>query len=142
MRPSFDDYFINLAEITATRSTCDRLHVGAIIVKDNRIISQGYNGSIHGHSHCTDKTKSLCEGGCLNDEGRCIKTIHAEVNALLHADREDLKGSTCYTSHAPCENCSKLLAQAGIVRIVYRHAYDNKYNKYFTEGIEVVQHTP
>lgn len=136
-RKSWDQYFLDIAEVVATRATCERLQVGCVIVKDKNIVSTGYNGSIHGHPHCTD------EGvGCLlNDEGRCIRTIHAEENAVLHANRESLKGSTAYVTHLCCEKCSKTLAQAGIKRIVYRHHYDNKYNKHFLSNIELVQLT-
>lgn len=140
MRKSWDQYFIEIAEKTAERATCERLKVGAVIVKDNRIISTGYNGSIHGHPHCTDKTKHICEGGCLNDEGRCVRTLHAEENAILHARRDDLKGATCYVTHEPCEKCTKMLAQVGVRRVVFLHPYPNKYNQYFNQDMEWVHY--
>jgi dCMP deaminase len=134
MRKDWDAYFIEIAKVTAERATCNRLKVGAVIVKDNKIVSTGYNGSIHGHDHCTDV-------GCLlNDEGRCIRTIHAEMNALLHADRDKLKGATIYITHEPCESCSKHIAQAGIKRVVYLHPYKNKWNQYFFKNMEVMQY--
>ena len=134
MRKSWDEYFLEIAEVVATRATCERLKVGCVLVQNKNIISTGYNGSIHGHPHCID------EGvGCLlNDEGRCIRTIHAEENAVLHANREDLQGATAYVTHLCCEKCSKTLAQAGIARIVYRHHYENKYNQHFLQDIELV----
>jgi dCMP deaminase len=138
MRKSWDQYFIEIAEKAAERSTCDRLHVGALIVKDNRIISTGYNGSVRGLDHCTDSSENICDGGCLSNEGRCVRTIHAEANAILHANRDDLIGSTCFVTHEPCETCMKLLAQSGITRVVFLHAYNNKYNIYFTGNIELV----
>lgn len=140
MRKSWDQYFMDMVQDVSERSTCERLHVGAIIVKDNRIVSTGYNGSVHGLDHCTDKTKHICEGGCLNDEGRCVRTIHAEANAILHANRSDLKGATCYVTHEPCEQCCKLLAQTGIVRVVFQKGYVNKYNQHFSSGMEWVDY--
>ena len=132
MRKSWDEYFLEIAEVVATRSTCERLNVGCVIVKDRRIISTGFNGSIHNHDHCEDV-------GCLiNDEGRCIRTIHAEENAVLHADRQSLKEATAYITHESCEKCAKTLAQSGVRRIVFRHRYPNKWNEHFLKDIEVV----
>jgi dCMP deaminase len=129
-RKDWDSYFLDIAEQVATRSTCNRLQVGCVIVNDKRIVSTGYNGSIHGHEHCTDV-------GCLlNEQGRCIRTIHAEVNAILHARRDELQGATAYVTHSPCENCTKLLAQAGIKRVVFKNPYSNKYNHYFVKDME------
>jgi dCMP deaminase len=131
-RKSWDEYFLDIADEVGTRSTCPRLHVGCVIVKDKHIVSTGYNGSIHGHDHCEDV-------GCLiNEQGRCIRTLHAEENAVLHADRGLLKGATAFVTHEPCEKCSKTLAQSGIARIVYRSAYPNKYNDTFLRDVEVV----
>lgn len=135
MRKNWDDYFLDIAEVVATRATCTRLHVGCVIVKDKHIVSTGFNGSIHGHEHCE-------EVGCLlNDEGRCIRTLHAEENAVLHADRYLLKGATAYITHESCEKCAKTLAQSGIARIVFRNPYKNKWNEHFLKDIEVV-HVP
>lgn len=132
MRKSWDEYFMAIADVTAERATCERLQVGAVIVKDNTIVSTGYNGSIHGHAHCT-------EIGCLlNEQGRCIRTIHAEMNAILHARREELEGATIYVTHEPCETCSKHIAQAGIKKVIYRHAYTNRFNSIFLDGVEVI----
>lgn len=134
-RKSWDEYFLDIAEQVASRSTCNRLHVGSVIVNNKHIVSTGYNGSIHGHPHCEDE-------GCLLDEnGRCIRCCHSELNAVLHAERDLLKGATAYVTHEPCENCSKTLAQAGISRVVFRDSYPNKWNKYFLKNIEVV-HLP
>lgn len=132
-RKSWGEYFMDIAETVATRATCDRLHVGCVIVKDKRIISTGYNGSIHGEDHCDDV------GHLYNEQGRCIRTVHSEVNALLYANREDLKGATAYVSHEPCETCTKLLIQAGIKRIIFKHGYQNKYNHNFTKNVEWIQ---
>jgi dCMP deaminase len=133
-RKSWDEYFLEVAEVVSTRSTCNRLKVGCVIVKDNRIVSTGYNGSVHGLPHCHDV-------GCLtNEQGRCIRTIHAEENAILHARRDELIGATAYVTHEPCENCTKRLVQAGIKRVVFLNPYKNKYNKEFNNGIEWVNY--
>lgn len=131
MRKSWDEYYTGIAREVATRATCNRLKVGCVIVKDNKIVSTGYNGSIHGHPHCT-------EVGCLLKDERCIRTLHAEENAILHADRDELKGATAYVTHQPCENCTKRLNQAGIVRVVFAEPYKNDYCKHFIEPMEWV----
>lgn len=134
MRKDWDAYFLDIAEKVSERSTCDRLHVGAVIVKDKLIVSTGYNGSIRGQDHCSDV------GHLYNDEGRCIRTIHAEQNAIIFADRDELQGSTAYVTHEPCETCSKLLIQAGIKRIVFKHPYKNKNNLHFVKGVSWEQY--
>jgi dCMP deaminase len=132
-RKSWDHYFLEIAEVVASRSTCPRLHVGCVIVKNRHIVSTGYNGSIHGHEHCEDI-------GCLIDpNGRCIRTLHAEENAVLHAERESLQDATAYITHEPCEKCAKTLAQAGVKRIIFANGYPNQWNKHFLKGIEVLQ---
>lgn len=132
MRKSWDEYFLDIADVVATRSTCNKLAVGCVIVKEKMIVSTGYNGSIHGQEHCIDV-------GCLlNEEGRCIRTIHAEQNAVIHARRDELQGATAYVTHEPCETCSKLLNQAGIIRIVFRNPYKNERNREFLRGIEII----
>lgn len=136
IRFNWDEFYMEQAVVYAHRATCNRLKVGCVIVReDNVSLSEGYNGSISGHEHCLDV-------GCLlNDEGRCIRTIHAEVNAVLNAMKKgvNISGGTAYVTAMPCENCSKTLAQSGIKRIVYLMPYENKYNKHFLEGIEVVE---
>lgn len=119
MRKSWNDYFMDLALMVATRSTCDRAFVGCVLVNDdNRIISTGYNGSIAGNPHCDEV------GHTLRD-GHCIATIHAEMNALLYCAREGIsvKGCRCYVTHFPCLNCTKSLIQAGVKAIYYHDAY-------------------
>ena len=125
MRKDWDEYFLDIAEKVAERSTCDRLHVGCVIVKDKKIISTGYNGSIRGMDHCDDV------GHLMDEGGHCIRTIHAEQNAIIFADRHLLQGATAYVTDEPCHLCTKLLVQAGVKRIVFRRAYPNKYNHSF-----------
>jgi dCMP deaminase len=135
MRKDWIHYFMDIAELTSQRATCPRLHVGCVIVKDHRIVSTGYNGSIHGQPHCED-------AGCLLDEeGHCIRTIHAEMNAILHAERESLIGATAYVTDEPCANCMKTLNQAGIKNVIYKNAYPNPYNQYFIDGMAVFKLT-
>lgn len=132
-RKNWDKYFMDIASEVATRSTCPRLSVGCVIVKEKHIISTGYNGSIHGHEHCDDV-------GCLiNEQGRCIRTLHAEENAVLHAERSALIGATAYITHEPCEKCAKTLAQSGVIKIVFQHPYPNKWNEHFLRDVEVIQ---
>ena len=118
-RQSWPEYFMELAEKLATRSTCDRASVGAVIVNsDNRIVSTGYNGSVANNPHCDDV------GHTLRD-GHCIATIHAEINAITYCAREGvaLKGTTLYVTHFPCLNCTKSIIAAGITKVVYKNDY-------------------
>ena len=119
MRKSWDTYFMQITEIVASRSTCDRAFVGCVLVnKDHRIVSTGYNGSVAGNPHCDDV------GHTMRD-GHCIATIHAEMNALLYCAKEGIptRDTVCYVTHFPCLNCTKALIQAGIREVVYKNAY-------------------
>lgn len=118
-RQSWDNYFMDIAEKVATRSTCDIANVGCVIVnKDKRICSTGYNASLSGHPHCNDVGHTM-------REGHCIATVHAEVNAITYCAKEGiaLKDCTAYVTHFPCLNCSFALAASGIKKIYYRNAY-------------------
>ena len=118
-RKNWKDYFMEITELVASRSTCDRAFVGCILVNsDNRIVSTGYNGSVSGSAHCDDL------GHTMRD-GHCIATIHAEMNALLYCAKEGIsvKNCTAYVTHFPCLNCTKALIQAGIKQIYYKHDY-------------------
>lgn len=119
-RPSWDEYFITLAAQVATRSTCARRAVGAVLVRDRRILATGYNGSPPGFEHCIDV-------GCLEVGGHCIRTVHAEVNAIIQAALHGVstQGATLYCTSAPCLSCTKMLIGSGIRRIVYRDPYDD-----------------
>lgn len=118
-RMSWDEYFMEITKLVASRSTCDRAFVGCLIVnKDNRIVSSGYNGSVSGNAHCDDI------GHTMRD-GHCIATIHAEINALLYCAKEGISVNNCkaYVTHFPCLNCTKALIQAGIKEIIYINDY-------------------
>jgi dCMP deaminase len=118
MRPDWDSYFLKIAHAVSERSTCDRAQVGCVLVLEKRILTTGFNGSPAGQPHCD-------EIGHLMVEGHCVRTIHAETNAIIQAALHGVstKGSTCYVTHLPCINCTKALINAGIVRIVYDVAY-------------------
>lgn len=120
VRPSWDDYFLSLAKAAATRATCLRKQVGAVLVLDRRVVSVGYNGSPPGEAHCTD------EGvGCLMEHGHCVATVHAEVNAIAQAARHGtrVEGATAYVTIRPCPSCNKLLLAAGVSRVVWADEY-------------------
>jgi dCMP deaminase len=117
-RPSWDDYFMGITFQVARRSTCDRARVGAIIVKDRRILTTGYNGSPAGLPHCD-------EVGHLMVNGHCVRTLHAEQNAIIQAALHGVgvAGSTMYVTHQPCLTCAKMIINAGIRRVVHAGRY-------------------
>lgn len=132
LRPSKDEYYMAMAHSVSQRGTCQRLKVGCVIVSPmDEVISTGYNGSPSGEPHCIDV-------GCmLNDEGRCIRTIHAEENAITRCqNRSSLRGSTAYVTHEPCERCAKTLLNMGIRRVVWTNPYPNKYSSHFLNRME------
>jgi dCMP deaminase len=117
-RVSWDRYFMNLAVQAATRSTCPRKAVGAVIVRDRAILATGYNGSIRGLEHCS-------EVGCLIENDHCVRTVHAEANAILQAARHgvSIDGADIYVTASPCWVCFKLIANAGLARVLYGEFY-------------------
>lgn len=117
-RASWDDYFMAIARVVSSRSTCDRKFVGAVVVRNRTILSTGYNGSIRGLPHCS-------ETGHMMENGHCVGTIHAEVNAILQAARNGvmIDGSSLYVTASPCWNCFKAAANSGIVRICFGEFY-------------------
>ena len=135
-RVSWDEYFMNIAHEVATRATCDRKHVGAVVVRDKSILTTGYNGSIRGLSHCDEE-------GHLMQDGHCVRTIHAEANAIIHAARNGIRieGATVYVTASPCFNCFKILANAGVTRIVFSEFYRDTRIFDFAQrlGIELVE---
>jgi dCMP deaminase len=119
-RPRVDwhEYFMNIAAEVATRSTCDRKHVGAVIVRDKTILSTGYNGSVRGLPHCDDVDHMM-------EDGHCVATIHAEANAIIQAAKNGVRvdGADIYITASPCWNCFKIVANAGIKNIYYGEFY-------------------
>ncbi|ALF01006.1 deoxycytidylate deaminase [Mycobacterium phage SoYo] len=123
VRPTWDEYFLEIAKTVAIRSDCERSRVGAVVVKDRRVRATGYNGAPAGRpgcSTCPRRTSGAIPGVSDYDSGvgRCV-AVHAEANALLYCDREDLIGATLYITRAPCDGCRKLIDAAGIVNVIY-----------------------
>lgn len=119
IRPSWDEYFKELVLLTSKRSSCEKLHVGCIFVKNNRIIAQGYNGYISG-----------CEHKMIIKDNHNIATIHAEQNTITDCARRGVSCDNCtaYITHYPCFNCMKLLTSSGISNIKYINDYNNDEN--------------
>lgn len=127
-RVDWNRYFMNIAAEVATRSTCPRKHVGAVIVRDRRILSTGYNGSLRGLPHCD-------ETGCLMEDGHCVATVHAEANAILQAAQNgvSLAAGEIYTTASPCWNCFKLIANSGLKAIYFGEFYREPRIRYYAE---------
>ncbi len=129
MRPTWDEYFMEIVELVKTRSTCMRRQVGALIVKDKRILSTGYNGAPMGCKHCS-------ETGCLRDQlgipsgqrHELCRGIHAEQNALIQAaySGTSVKDGTLYVTDQPCVLCAKMIINAGIRKIVFAGEYPDE----------------
>lgn len=129
MRPSYEKYFMKMAELAATRSTCIRRKVGAVAVRDNYVLCSGYNGSPKGMPHCKDL-------GCLREEmsipsgerHELCRAVHAEQNIICQAAYHgvSLRGATLYCTTQPCSICAKLLVNVGIDKIIYKNGYPDK----------------
>jgi dCMP deaminase len=126
---------MNIATQVATRSTCSRKHVGAVIERDKIILATGYNGSLRGAAHCDDV-------GHLMEEGHCVRTVHAEANAIVQAARNGVRveKAAIYVTASPCFNCFKLIANSGINRIIFGEFYrDEKIFEFSKQlGIELI----
>jgi len=134
-RVSWERYFMNIATEVATRSTCDRKHVGAVIVREKTILSTGYNGSIKGLPHCD-------EAGHEMVDGHCVRTTHAEANAIVQSAKNGVGiiDGEIYVTASPCYNCFKLIANSGIKTIYYDEFYreDRIINHAKEAGIELI----
>ncbi|MEA4902722.1 dCMP deaminase family protein [Desulfitobacterium sp.] len=125
-RPSWDNYFMKMAQVVSERSTCLRRQVGAVIVKDKQLLSTGYNGSPTGLQHCA-------EVGCLRqklnipsgERTEICRAVHAEQNALVQAAKHgvEINGADLYTTYQPCVLCTKMIINAGIKRVIYANPY-------------------
>ena len=135
-RPSWDEYFLKLAMLASERSTCPRMHCGCVFVRDKFVLATGYNGSLPGHPHCEDI-------GCLVVDNHCVRTNHAEMNALTQAAIHGvtLKGATAYITNMSCTTCAKALIAAGIVRVVVFSDFHATLATQFytTSGVEIVK---
>jgi dCMP deaminase len=144
-RPSWDDYFFEITRLVATRSTCLRRKVGALIVKDKRILSTGYNGAPRGLPHCL-------EVGCLREKSHVphgerhelCRGIHAEQNAIIQAATSgiSIEGAILYTTHHPCSLCIKMILNAAIQKVLYIEGYPDDLAKSLAEegSLEIVQY--
>ncbi len=142
MRVSWDEYFMQIVEVVKTRSTCLRRQVGAVIVKDNRIITTGYNGAPSHLKHCTEL------GGCerqkmgipSGERHELCRALHAEQNAIIQAAKlgNTTEGATIYVNVQPCVICAKMIINAGIVRVVYKGEYPDEMAKAMLEEANIV----
>ena len=127
---------MQIAREVATRATCDRKHVGAVIVRDKNILATGYNGSIRGLGHCDEE-------GHMMEEGHCVRTIHAEANAIIQTAKNGnrIEKTSIYVSASPCWGCFKMIANAGLSRIVYGEFYRDQRIFEFAQklGIELTK---
>jgi dCMP deaminase len=137
-RDTWDEYFMRIAMVVATRATCDRKHVGAVIVRKRIILSTGYNGSVRGSKHCD-------EAGHIMEHDHCVRVVHSEANAIAQAARIGtcIDGAEIYVTASPCFNCFKLIVNSGITRIVFREFYRDEriYSMSTDLGVELV-HLP
>ena len=142
-RPSWDSYFMQIAHLVKTRATCARLSVGAVLVRDRRILATGYNGAPRGMEHCTvDGPLHDWPQGCMR-AGHCIRSLHAEQNALLQAAYIGVScaDSTMYVTNQPCNACAKMIVNAGVERVIYEGDYPDEFAMHiFTEsGLKVLR---
>jgi len=138
-RPDFDDIFMELAVNLAKRSHCIKRHVGAVLAKETRIISIGYNGPPAGTHNCDEEWP---EEGCPRDsKGGCSLAIHAEQNAILYAVKNNtsVEGSTLYLTLSPCLSCSRIMYTMGIKKVIYLNSYAEYKGHDFDEGIEFLK---
>lgn len=134
-RVSWHEYFMNIADQVATRSTCGRKHVGAVIVRDRTILSTGYNGSLRGAPHCDDVGHDM-------DHDHCVRTVHAEANAIAQSAKHGVRidQAEIYVTASPCLTCFKLVANAGITKVYYKEFYrDERITEYAKQaGVKLV----
>lgn len=140
-RSNWDQYFMAIAKEVATRATCDRKHVGAVIVRDKVILSTGYNGSIRNTPHCDDEGHMMQFDPNRGMES-CVRTVHAEANAIVQSAKNGvmIDKATLYTTASPCWPCFKLIANSGIQKIVFGELYrdDRIYEFAKQAGIELI----
>ena len=136
-RPDWDEYFLKLAMLASERATCPRMHCGCVLVKNKNVISTGYNGSIPGDDHCE-------EVGCLLIDNHCVRTVHAEMNALVQAAKRGhaVDGATAYVTNMPCTTCAKALITAGVKRVVvFSDFHDTLALQFFSKaGVTIDRH--
>jgi len=140
-RPSVDDYFMEIASVVSKRSTCLRNQVGALFVRNKRILTTGYNGAPSGLPHC-DVVGCAREGVASGTRHELCRAVHAEQNAIIQAALHgiSIEGATLYCTHQPCILCAKMMINARIRKVVYRESYPDETALKFLEqaGIEIV----
>jgi dCMP deaminase len=137
-RPNWDSYFLKLAMLASERATCPRMHCGCVLVKNKNVIATGYNGSIPGDDHCEDV-------GCLVVDNHCVRTNHAEMNAVTQAAKwgHPLEGATAYVTNMPCTTCAKALVAAGIKRVViFSDYHDTLATEFFAKAQVTIDKIP
>lgn len=124
-RPSWESYFLQMAMLVATRATCPRRKVGAVLVREERILATGYNGAVRGAPHCGDVGCILVPSG---DREHCVRAVHAEMNALLQCAYNGVssRGSRLYCTDFPCVSCAKAIIQAGVSEVIYLADYPDE----------------
>ncbi len=136
IRPTWDEYFMEIARQVAQRSTCPRASVGAVIVRERRILTTGYNGAPEGLLHCL-------EAGCIIEDDHCQRSLHAEQNAIIQAALHgvSIAGGTTYITHQPCNTCAKMIINAGLKRVIYAGEYPDELARNFLAeaGVELVR---
>jgi dCMP deaminase len=133
-RPNWDEYFMKLAMLASERATCPRMHCGAVLVKNKNVIATGYNGSIPGDEHCEDV-------GCLVVDNHCVRTVHAEMNAMVQAAKRGhaVDGATAYVTNMPCTTCAKALIAAGVKRVVvFSDYHDTMATDFFAKAKVII----
>ncbi len=138
-RPAFDDIFMELAVNLASRSHCIKRHVGAVLTKDTRIISIGYNGPPAGTHNCDEEWPEV---GCPRDsKGGCSLALHAEQNAILYAvkNKTSVEDATLYVTLSPCLACSRIIYSMGIKRVIYLNSYAEHKGLSSDEGVDFLQ---
>ncbi len=138
-KPSFDEIYMNLAEELASRSHCVKAQVGAVLTKDTRIISLGYNGPPAGTHNCDEEWP---QEGCPRDsKGSCSLALHAEQNAILYAanNNTNMKGATLYVTLSPCIACARVIYTVGIAKVYYRYSYAKFKGIPSDEGIDFLR---
>lgn len=139
IRPSYDDIYMNLASQLALRSHCVKMQVGAVIAKDTRIVSLGYNGPPAGTHNCDEEWP---ETGCPRSEkGGCSLALHAEENAILYAakNKVDLEGATLYLTLSPCLPCARMIYTTRIKKVIYLNSYSEYKGFQKDEGVEFLK---
>ena len=138
VRPTWDEYFLKLAMLASERATCPRMHCGCVLVKDKFVLATGYNGSLPEQPHCEDV-------GCLVVENHCVRTNHAEMNALVQATKNgvSVEGATAYVTNMSCTNCAKALIAAGIKKVVvFSDFHDTLATQFYSDSKIIIEKLP